>query len=339
MSQSPSPRDSISADDSLPTVEPPSAGFILQLFVVPAVMVVIIVAVWLMFNWIAHRGDNPQSYVEALRRGNVSRWQAAVNLANAMRRKDSKLKTDAALAGELSSLLDSELSSSVGQASDNDIKLRAYLCKALGEFEIPTGLPTLLKAADPKTDIQVRRAAIEAIALLASNVGREHLLADPQLMPVLLAAASDEEGGIREAAAYTLGVVGGPEAIARLRGMVLDASPNVRYNAATGLARWGDMAASDVLVEMLNPDETVGIASEKSAMAQEFKRNSIWINALRAATQLASTAPADAGFVPLRQSIIRLRRGAAVPEPIRLKAQDALLELDQRRPAPTVLAP
>ena len=97
MSQIPPARDSRTADESLPPVEPPSAGFILQLFIVPAVMVVIIVLVWLMFNWLAHMGSDPQDYVAALRRGNVARWQAAVNLANAMR-SNAKLKQDTALA-------------------------------------------------------------------------------------------------------------------------------------------------------------------------------------------------------------------------------------------------
>jgi HEAT repeat protein len=333
MSENLPARDSVAAGDSLPAVEPPSAGFILQLFIVPAVMVIIIVAVWLMFNWLAHMGDDPQSYVDALRRGNVARWQAAVNLANAMRRPNSKLKKDVALATDLSKLLDAELESNVGSPTENDIKLRAYLCKALGEFEIPVGLPTLLKAAGPKSDIQVRRAAIEAIALLASNVGRVQPLRDPQLLPLLLSASSDDESGIREAAAFTLGVLGGPEAIERLRSLLIDGAPNVRYNAATGLARWGDMSSSGVLVEMLDPNPSVGIADETNEMAQEFKRNSIWINALRATSQLTRTAPADADFTQLRQAVERLYEASNVPQSIRIAAQEALLELEPHRPS------
>lgn len=331
MPEDPPAREGISAGDTLPPVEPPSAGFILQLFVVPAVMVIIIVAVWLMFNWLAHMGDDPQSYVEALRRSNVARWQAAVNLANALRQKDSKLKKDAALATELSKLLDAELDASVGAPTENDIKLRAYLCKALGEFEISAGLPTLLKAAGEKTDVQVRRAAIEAIALLASHVGREQPLDDPQLLPVLLSASADEESGIREAAAYALGVLGGSEATGRLTILLADGVPNVRYNAATGLARRGDMNASGVLVEMLDPDASAGTASETSELAREFKRNSIWINALRATTQLSRTAPPDADFVPLRKAVERLSDASTVPQSIRINAQKVLFDLEPRR--------
>ena len=43
-----------SVDDNLPPVSPPTAGFLMQLFIVPMVIVVIIVMVCLMFNWLAH---------------------------------------------------------------------------------------------------------------------------------------------------------------------------------------------------------------------------------------------------------------------------------------------
>lgn len=335
MSQNPPARESLSADESLPPVEPPSAGFILQLFVVPAVMVTIIVVVWLMFNWLAHMGNDPQDYVAALRRGNVARWQAAVNLANALRSPNSKLKQDAALADELSKLLDTELQAE-GEPDEHDIRLRAYLCKALGEFQIPTGLPTLLRAAGPKSNVQVRRAAIESIALLAANVGRDQPLTDPQLLPTLLACSADDEAGIREAAAYTLGVLGGDEALIRLQSLVNDAAPNVRYNAATGLARWGDAAAAPVLVEMLDPDEAAGISAETDEVSRDFKRQSILINALRATAQLADTNP-TADLQTLESATQRLVDSSA-PKQIRIIARDDVLKALHSR-APAAVAP
>jgi hypothetical protein len=50
MSYSSPPRDGLSPDDALPPVEPPSAGFIIQLFVVPGIIVVVVVMIWVMFN-------------------------------------------------------------------------------------------------------------------------------------------------------------------------------------------------------------------------------------------------------------------------------------------------
>ena len=41
----------VNPDDSLPPVEPPSAAFLVQLFLVPGIIVAIIVCVWLAFHW------------------------------------------------------------------------------------------------------------------------------------------------------------------------------------------------------------------------------------------------------------------------------------------------
>ena len=45
--------DSSQIPDDLPAVQPPSARFIVQLFVVPGLIVAAIVAVWLLWNWLA----------------------------------------------------------------------------------------------------------------------------------------------------------------------------------------------------------------------------------------------------------------------------------------------
>src|SRR3989337_766451 len=73
-----------SADEFLPPVEPPSAGFILQLFVVPAMIVLVIVGVWLSFNWLI-RGAKPEDLIQGLQGAGVARWQRANELAEALR--------------------------------------------------------------------------------------------------------------------------------------------------------------------------------------------------------------------------------------------------------------
>ena len=123
----------INPDDSLPPVEPPSAAFLVQLFLVPGVIVAIIVCVWLAFHWLAHLGNDPQAYVRTLRRANEGRWQAALNLANDLRGPNgSGLKADVKLASELGSILDDEVGS--GRTGEQSETLRLYLCRALGEF-------------------------------------------------------------------------------------------------------------------------------------------------------------------------------------------------------------
>lgn len=179
MSKPSEPPGALSPDDALPPVQPPSAGFIVQLFVVPAVIVSIIVVVWLLFNWLAHMGEDRQSYINALRRDNAGRWQAAVNLANALRRPNNPLKHDPEFAGELSALLSAELEQADERQSENDVRLRVFLSRALGEIHEPESLPALLAAtrAPQDADLPVRVAALQALAVLASNLDDETLSA------------------------------------------------------------------------------------------------------------------------------------------------------------------
>jgi HEAT repeat protein len=294
MSEPANPRPTLSAADSLPRVEPPSGAFIVQLFVVPAVIVMAIVAVWVLFNWLANMGSNPEEYLEQIRKQNANSWIAAHNLAEELRTQPA-LRQNAEVARQLGQML----SESIGQRRSNqdDVQLRVFLCRALGEFHVGDGLPALIEAANTQrgeADIAVRRSALEAMALLVSHL-REHSTSawdDTQLRETLLKASREDNGEIREGAAYALGVLGGDAANQRLIELLGDSRANVRFNAATGLARQGRPEALEVLVEMLDVENLQGVAEEEGARAQDFKRALVVINGLRAATQLLSARPA-----------------------------------------------
>ena len=51
----------------LPPVEAPSAGFVVQLFVIPAAVVVVVVIVWLLFGKLAGGERDAMEYVRQLR--------------------------------------------------------------------------------------------------------------------------------------------------------------------------------------------------------------------------------------------------------------------------------
>src|SRR5919204_119894 len=110
MSETSRPYSSLSPDDALPPVEPPSAGFLVQLFLIPGIIVAIIVAVWLLFHWLAQMGNDPREYVRKLRSNSETRWQAAVNLAGVLHSSaGDDVKRDRALAGELGDILNEEI--------------------------------------------------------------------------------------------------------------------------------------------------------------------------------------------------------------------------------------
>jgi HEAT repeat protein len=309
-------------DDALPPVEPPSAGFIVQLFVIPAVIVAVIVIVWALFNWLAHMGTDPRSYVEALRRNNESRWQEAVNLANELNKTgNEKIKQDSELARELADLLNSEIDA--GQFDEKPVTLRVYLCRVLGEFHVPDVLPTLIKAAKTERDERerdVRLAALQGLARLIPNLNVENLRQNEALRDVLIADSKDSNNVVRYHAAYTLGVLGGDAARKQLEVLLDDGDVDVRMNAATGLARHGDPACIGVLVRMLDPTDAEAAGTEKEQAAKVGKQITVELNALEAAAQLKQT-DSTADLKPLAEAVDRLI--AAGPQAaVRAKAEE-----------------
>jgi HEAT repeat protein len=96
---------------------------------------------------------------------------------------------------------------------------------------------------------------------------------------------------IRAVAAFALGVIGGDEALTRLKLMLVNAYPNARYNAATGLARHGDAACVPVLKEMLDPDNRQSASDENNDRDKDRKRATVLMNGVRATLIYADANP------------------------------------------------
>ncbi|MCL6502116.1 MAG: HEAT repeat domain-containing protein [Pirellulales bacterium] len=284
-------------DDALPPVQPPDAGFLVQLFVIPGVIVLIILAVWGGIHWLASSAQDPESFVRALSRPTSGRWQTAHNLADVLRHPgNSELRRHRGLALQLGSLLESELAG--GDRGEESIKLQVYVCHALGQFELPEVVGPLAKAAsggrDGSREPIVRVSALRGLALFADRQPNLLAGASPnrgELADLALGATRDQDPVVRSTAIFLLGAVGGGKAAPRLRALLRDPHPNVRYNAATMLARRGDAAAIAVLVQMLDPEETAGIEIEPEVELRREKRLLILENGLRAAALLAEKNP------------------------------------------------
>lgn len=281
-------RRGYSSADALPPVEPPSAGFLVQLFLVPALIVGIIVSVWIAFHWLAQLGNDPQANVRALRRNTEGRWQAALNLANDLRGPGgADLKADTNLAAELASILGDEVKSGrpigSGHAAEQSRTLCTYLCRALGEFTIPEAAGPLVARADDAAHPEVAQAAVEGLAVLATNLtaaGRD--FTDPaKVTAAIIASTRSDQREQRGSATFALGVVGGDGARERLRELCEDGDDNVRYNAALGLARLGDADAWPTLAEMLTLPDVAMRPDDPRSQADRYRRAMIVVNALK----------------------------------------------------------
>jgi len=318
-------------DDEV-TGAPSAVGLLARLVLLPALVVSVLVAGFAGLGWMTFSPRDVDSLVAALERDGNTRWQAAVDLAGTLAEPGgARLKSDPALAGRLIEILHREVEG--GGMLDDQIMLRMYLCRALGEFHVPDPLPVLIRAARTERDaaeVDVRCSAIEAITVLASNLGPAGLRTRTELMSVLSEAAEDPRPRLRSRAAFALGVIGGSEAEARLEALLLDGSPDVRYNAATGLARHGNAKVVDVLLEMLDPNELAGIERETEEPGRDFKRVMILTNGLRATRQLASeNRTIDIGR--LREAVRRLTV-SDVEDAVRAEAVGVWSELKDRGP-------
>jgi hypothetical protein len=268
----------------LPPVEAPSAGFVVQLFVIPAVVVVVVIIVWLLFGKLAGGERDAMEYVERLR-SPTANWRMAFELASLIQH-DPKIGSDPVLLGELADLLSSEL-----DQQDADPKTTKYVTLTLGAFrtlEAKTAngqkvdpLVPLARALDPKYDSEIRLAAALSLAKQAARL--EGTLDDPATVKALGAAAADGEPELRQLAVYGLGFFGGDSALELERQAVgHDENRFVRYNAAVALARRGDPAATATLREMLSTADLNKVVDLASPTEKQNKIESIELEALEA---------------------------------------------------------
>jgi hypothetical protein len=291
-------------DAPLPPVEPPSAGFIVQLFVVPALIVAAVIGVYLLFGKLASSDVDWRELVVDLRSGNPqTRWRGAnglaqlleadslrVRSARAGETPDPPLTSDPELAAELALTLRQELGRAA-EPSDGQ-SLLEYLIKSLGWMDVPeVVVPPLLEAYEVVRDPFLRQQTLIALGMIAGraqSAGRP--LEDPALTELLLEASRTEEGVLRHLAIYDLGFLAGPEVEQRLEALLGDPDDKTRLNAAVGLARRNSTAAASVFESILSDaarqsfDPSV-VTTEAEANAY-FERTQSAANALTAASLL-----------------------------------------------------
>ncbi len=309
----------------LPPVEAPSATFVVQLFVIPAVVVAVVILVWLLFGKLAGGERDPADYVRRLRQASGD-WRSAFELASLIQ-NDAKLANDPRLLGELTDLLSAELKTS------ENAELKVYLIKTIGAFQTLDAslgdnrkldpIEPLTLALQPAQDLSVR---IEAAASLAKHAARlEGKFDDSRAVAALGEATGDSEPELRQVATYALGFFHGDAARQALQERLRsDDNRYVRYNAAVALGRQGDAAARETLREMLTTESLDRVIELTSTTEKQNKIEAIELEALQALqTSLSAGSPDLARS--LRSEIDNLTRSGLVS--IRSQAQSVLKQL------------
>jgi HEAT repeat protein len=213
---------------------------VMQFFIVPLSLVVVLVLVFFGMQILRSRRPDPEATLRSLQRydgflsgivGDLKRWQYGYDLSLLMRGEVGEI--DAALVPDLIATFED-----AGERGDR--KLRRYLALALGQAADRRGIAPLA-AAMRDDDPPTRLFACWGLMRCGGS----------EALPVLRAAAGDRDSGVRKMAVFALGELKDTEGVALLRDALRDPEPDVGWNAALSLARLGDRAAVPLLLDML----------------------------------------------------------------------------------------
>ncbi len=303
-------RESFDLPEHLPPVQPPSAGFIVQLFVVPAIIVAVVVGLYLLFTRMASGEADWRQLVSDIRSENPHvRWSSANQLATLLT-DAAQQPVDPAAGPSLSSNREiaqalvpqfTELAKKTTPTEEEQLQVE-FLGKAIGQLDVPDlVIPALIDAAQPGDEGEfrqmLRKTALNSLAMVVGRARDRDLLTTlpPDLDTRVARISEDSSRLFRNQAAFVLGLSGGQAALERLQAMLEDPEPLVRANAAVGLARNDSKRALPVLEEILQDSAdwkldppAPGESAEKAAIEDgvRFERIKMLGNALRAVGDL-----------------------------------------------------
>jgi hypothetical protein len=244
--------------EDLPPVEPPSAGFIIQLFLIPAIIVIFIVGIWALFGKIASGEQDWKTLVVELGHDNEQRsWRAATSLAHLLDADERRgslgqdLANNPEIARELVNILNEQLKKK--NHKPKEIERVSYVLRATGRLnDLGVILPVLKVAMKPEQDREIKKEAITSIARISgrNNYSRE-ILKDEELVSLLIETTKDEDPLLKQLSSFTLGLLPSERTSNQLQIMLNDTDEYTRINAAIGLARQHSRKSFPVLLEVI----------------------------------------------------------------------------------------
>lgn len=277
----------------LPPVEPPSAGMIVQLFIVPAVIVAIVVGVYTLFGQLASQELDWRQLVTDVKSENPHvRWRGALGLAqmldaDAQRGENSQdLDSNPEIASALSELYVDRIKG--GSPNEETIKQVEFLSKALGRMDVQDAIfPAFLVGIEEQRDREVRKHSMTGLAMTIGQVrenGEE--IKEDDVLDRVIEISKEPDSLMRDQSAYILGLLATDEANTRLEVLLEDANQKTRVNAAIGFARNGSLQGMPVFEEVLKeaPEWKLDPSTVQTQPDEEqyFERMLMLINSLKA---------------------------------------------------------
>jgi HEAT repeat protein len=227
-----------------------------QFFLIPLAVVAVIGVVYLGFRSMVVDTRGAREYLAEIQNGGSDRrWPAAYELSRLM--DDPKVRADRSLAPVLVKAFE--------QAKDDDPRIRRYLALAIGRLDPPLAaeaIEVLSNSLDDPDRVPAQDWISRLTGWSESDLGEVRISTiwalgasgDPRVATRLLPLYQSPDAGVRKMVVYALGALPGEAQLDTLRAALQDAAPDVRWNAAIGLARHGDRQGAGVIRQMIDRD-------------------------------------------------------------------------------------
>ncbi len=203
-------------------------------FLIPFMIAIFGGVFFLLFNFITYETKDPAELLNQVKIGSATkRWQSAFELSKVLNDPD-RVPKDISFKNQMISAYQHSI--------NDDALVRSYLAIAMGVSRDNYYESELLKGLKDKSR-ESKLAAIQALGMVGSIESLS------KLEKVIFKSNYQDE---RLAATMALGFIGDPSSIPTLITLLEDNEPNIRWDAAVGLAKMGEEASIPVLGNLLN---------------------------------------------------------------------------------------
>ncbi|MCH7733241.1 MAG: HEAT repeat domain-containing protein [Candidatus Marinimicrobia bacterium] len=203
-------------------------------FVVPFLIAAFVVLVFFMWKLLTWEPRNAEDYLSDVKTGGATkRWQAAFELSKLLVNKEEIPESDRFVTEMLTTFKYAQY--------DPDERVKQYLIRAMGQTRNPAFSEVLINSlADANEGI---------VADVTYALG---LIGGKDVEYILIEMAGHSSALVRNRATMGLGNMEGKNVSRILHILLHDSEANVKWSAAIALAKRGDDAGRDILLDLLN---------------------------------------------------------------------------------------
>jgi HEAT repeat protein len=276
-------------DEDLTEVRKPASLLIAQFFLFPLIIIGICVGIFLFFGYLTYEQRSPTQFLDDIRSGTgTQRWQAAFELSNMVKSNPKSVRTPEFI---------ERLMAAYESSPDEDIRVRGYLARILGELKEPKAVPLLVKGLEREEKLKTKNWGENntfqlwrpSLAEISNDLVQSQIytlfalgsIGDNSAVPGVVEQVKNQDPSVRNIAAYVSGVLGDQRAVEALRPLLNDTKEDVRYNAALALAQLGDNEGSELLLKLLDRAHVDSLTN-----FTPDQRTELMVNAVRALARL-----------------------------------------------------